>query len=200
MYVCPDLFSESPLCLLLLMWIQLWAARTTNHYRIPVETGNFKVFGVLFWAWLKVLLPFVCVISFSILHPVSLIKVNCLIWSPPGRRGPSPRAKPLCHTSYGKFLRGRAAPQPPHDHRRALQTASPLLLGVATLWAWLQAGVVLTPPVSWLMKWERFKIRNEKVMQECWLGGIFFWSGSSTVVTRDTFDTHTHLTADVWLW
>lgn len=76
-----------------------------------------------------------------------LVKVNFLIWSPPGHRGPSPRAKPLCHTSYGKFLRGHAAPQPLLDRLQDSQTASPLLLGVATLWAWLQVGMVLTPLV-----------------------------------------------------
>lgn len=133
-----------------------------------------------------------CLCNLVLISPSCfLVKVNCLIWSPPGRRGPSPRAKPLCHTSYGKFLRGRAAPRPPHDRRRASQTASPLLLGGATLWAWLQAGVVLTPPVSWLMKWERFKILTFRKKPCNIVRGIFFSSGVVNVSSCDAFDTHT---------
>lgn len=152
MYVCISWPMSLSLlhCILLLMWSQLWATRTTNHWWFTEETINSEVIGVLFWV--NAMLLFVYVNPFLISLSCFLVKVNCLIWSPPGHRGPSPRAKPLCHTSYGKFLRGHAAPRPPHDRHRALQTASPLLLGEATLWAWLQVGVVLTPLVSWLMK------------------------------------------------
>lgn len=115
-------------------WLELRAHEISN------------AIGVLFWV--NTALPFCLCTLFLIFVPYFLVQVNCLIWSPPGHRGPSPRAKPLCHTSYGKFLRGHAAPQPLHDRHQDSQTASPLLLGVATLWAWLQVGMVLTPLVS----------------------------------------------------